>query len=95
MPSAFCFLKRLETEHALYSDEGRIISIIEVIFGRSSESIADSHAPGGSGTTTSVRVAPNERTQSIAGVAKERSESPEMAESQPAGIKKPVLIIGT
>jgi hypothetical protein len=55
--------------------------MVETAFGRPSEIIADSHAPGGSGTTTSVRVAPNERTQLTAGSTKERMESPEIAES--------------
>jgi hypothetical protein len=67
--------------------------MVETAFDRPREIIVDSHTPGGSGTTTTVRVAPSERVQSTTGATKERRESPGIAESQAAGITKPVLII--
>lgn len=67
--------------------------MVEAAFGRPRENIADSHAPGGSGATITVRVTPRERAQSTTGATKERRESPVIAESHPAGITKTVLII--
>ena len=68
--------------------------MVETTCGRPSRSKAFSHAPGGSGTTTSVRVTSKERAQLSVGATKERSKSDVMAESQPAGITKTVLMIG-
>jgi len=77
-----------------HDDKGRNIKMVETTCGRPSKSIAFSHAPGGSATTISVRVAPKERAQSSAGATKERSESAEISGSHAAGITKTVLMMG-